>query len=81
MGNNEELIKKVEQYEQDLKEGKKKSKKSVIRYILNISLVLIVTVVSIILSIWGKADTIWSNFMSADPMWIGVIVGDRKSVV
>ena len=81
MGNNEELIKKVEQYEQDLKEGKKKSKKSVIRYILNISLVLIVTVVSIILSIWGKAETIWSNFMSADPMWIGVIVGVMFGII
>ena len=81
MGNNEELIKQVEQYEQDLKEGKKKSKKSVIKYILNISLVLIVTVVSIILSIWGKADTIWSNFMSADPMWIGVIVGVMFGII
>ena len=81
MGNNEELIKKVEQYEQDLKEGKKKSKKSVIRYILNISLVLIVTVASIVLSVWGKADTIWSNFMSADPMWIGVIVGVMFGII
>lgn len=81
MGNNEELIKKVEQYEQDLKEGKKKSKKSIVKYILNISLVLIVTVVSIILSLWGKADTIWQNFTSADPMWILVIIGIMFGIV
>ena len=81
MATNDELIKQVEQYEQDLKEGKKKSKKSVIKYILNISLVLIVTVVSIILCLWGKADTIWNNFLSADPMWIGVIVGVMVGII
>ncbi len=81
MGNNEELIKKVEQYEKDLETGKKKSKKSALKYILNISLVLIVTVVSIILCLWGKAETIWQNFTSADPMWIGVIVGIMFGII
>ena len=81
MATNDELIKQVEQYEQDLKEGKKKSKKSVVKYILNISLVLIVTVVSIILCLWGKAETIWNNFLSADPMWIGVIVGVMAGII
>ena len=81
MASNEELIKQVEQYEKDLKEGKKKPKKSVIKYILNISLVLIVTVVSIILCLWGKAETIWNNFLSADPMWIGVIVGVMFGII
>ena len=81
MGSNQELIEKVEQYEKDLQSGKKKSKKSVVKYILNISLVLIVTVVSIILAIWGKTETIWQNFTSADPMWIGVIVGVMFGIV
>ena len=42
MAPNEELERKVEQYEQDKKTGKKKSKKSAIKYALNISIVLIV---------------------------------------
>ena len=53
MANSEELQKQVEQYEEDKKTGKKKSKKSVVRYILNISFVLIVTIVSIIVSLFG----------------------------
>ena len=75
MGSSEELQRKVEQYELDKKSGKKPTKRSAIKYILNISFVLIVTAASIVISIWGKADTIWENFKSADLMWIGVIAG------
>ena len=75
MANSDELIKQVEQYEQDQKSGKKKGKKSVIKYILNISFVLIVTVVSIILSTWGKWNTIWNNLLKADVVWILAIIG------
>ena len=39
---NNELEKQVEQFEEDLKSGKKKEKKASWKYILNISLVLIV---------------------------------------
>ena len=75
MANSEELIKQVEQYEQDKKTGKKKTKRSVIKYILNISFVLIVTVLSIVLSTWGKWDTIWKNLVKADVRWLLAIIG------
>ncbi len=75
MAPNEELERKVEQYEQDKKTGKKKSKKSVIKYILNISLVLIVTTVSIILTTWNKWDSILENLAKADVKWLFVILG------
>ena len=75
MAPNEELERKVEQYEQDQKSGKKKSKKSVIKYVLNISFVLIVTVVSIILTTWNKWDLILENLAKADIKWLFAILG------
>ena len=81
MANSEELQKQVEQYEHDKKTGKKKSKKSVIKYVLNISFVLIVTVVSIILSVWGKTDAILNNLASADIKWLFAIIGVMAGAV
>ncbi len=75
MANAEELQKQVEQYEHDKKTGKKKSKKSVIKYILNISLVLIVTAASIIWTTWGKWPTIIDNIVSCDIRWLFAILG------
>ena len=75
MANSKELQKKVEQYEEDKKSGKKKSKKSVIKYILNISFVLIVTALSIVLATWGRVQIIWNNLLRADVKWIGAILG------
>ena len=75
MAPNEELERKVEQYEQDKKTGKKKSKKSAIKYALNISFVLIVTAVSIILTTWNKWDSIINNLAQADIRWLFAILG------
>ena len=75
MANSEELQKQVEQYEKDKKSGKKKSKKSVIKYILNISFVLIVTAASIVISVWGKTDAILANLAKADIKWLFAILG------
>lgn len=75
MANSEELQRQVEQYEQDKNSGKPKSKKSIIKYVLNISFVLIVTIISIILSIWHKEKTILNNLMTADVKWLFVILG------
>ena len=74
MANSEELQKKVEQYEEDKKTGKKKGKKSAIKYILNISFVLIVTALSIVLSTWGKVDVIWHNLVNSDVRWLLIIL-------
>lgn len=75
MATPEELQKQVEQYEQDKKTGKKKGKKSIIKYILNISFVLIVTAVSIVLTTWGKVDVIWNNLIKSNVYWLLAIVG------
>ena len=81
MANSEELQKKVEQYEEDQKSGKKKSKKSVVKYILNISFVLVVTVLSIILSTWGKVEVIWNNLIKANVWWLLAIVGVMMLII
>lgn len=81
MANSEELQKQVEQYEQDKKTGKKKPKKSALRYILNISFVLIVTAVSIILTTWGKVDIIWQNLIRSDVKWVLAIIGVMSGTI
>ena len=75
MAPNEELERQVAQYEQDKKTGKKKSKKSIVKYVLNISFVLIVTAVSIILTTWNKWDSIIDNLAQADIKWLFAILG------
>lgn len=75
MATAEELQKQVEQYEQNKKTGKKPGKKSAIKYILNISFVLIVTALSIVLTTWGKVDVIWHNLMGANVYWLLAILG------
>ena len=72
---NQNLQDQVDQYEKDLAAGKKKSKKTLIKYILNMSLVLIVTVASIIITLWGNVDTIFDILKNSDIKWLLVIVG------
>lgn len=85
MANSEELQKQVEQYEEDKKTGKKKSKKSVIKYILNISFVLVVTLASILISLFGggvdKAKDIWSLIIGAKWQWLLAIVGVMAGII
>lgn len=71
-----DLEKQVEQYEAELAEkNPKKKKKSTIKYILNISLVLIVTLVSIVLTLWGNVDNILNNLAKCDFRWLLAIIG------
>ena len=72
---NQSLEDQVNQYEKDLATGKKKSTKTLIKYILNMALVLIVTVASIIITLWGNVDTIFDILKKADVKWLLVIVG------
>ncbi|MCR5505808.1 MAG: flippase-like domain-containing protein, partial [Bacilli bacterium] len=76
MATKEELEKKVQDYENDLnKPDQNKKKKSMLKYLLNISFVLIVTVVSITLTLWGNTGTIMNNLRKCNPLWLLAIVG------
>ena len=77
MGNNEELIKKVEEFEREQNtpgetEKKKKSKK---KYILNISLVLIITAFSIFFTVKDDFGLIVTNLLNCDWRWLLVTFG------
>ena len=67
----EELEKKVAEHE----EGKPKSKKSTIKYILNISLVLIATGLAIFFAIKDDAVEIWKTLITADVRYLLAVVG------
>ena len=75
VSSNKKLEDQVNQYEKDAASGKKKNKKTIIKYILNMSLVLIVTVASIIITLWGNVDTILGILKNCDVKWLLVIVG------
>lgn len=66
---NKELEDKVAEYESDLKEGKKKDEKSIVKYVLNISFVLIATGLSIFFGIKDDAETIWGNLKTIVSSW------------
>lgn len=70
---NEELEKQVEQLEQDVASGKKKDKKTKLKYFLNISIVLIVTFISVYLSIYQNFNEIVNYLKSSDYRWLLVI--------
>ena len=67
----EDLEKKVAEHE----EGKPKSKKSTIKYILNISLVLIATGLAIFFAIKDDAAEIWKTLITADVRYLLVVLG------
>ena len=71
---NEELEKQVEQLEQDVASGKKKDKKTKLKYFLNISIVLIVTFISVYLSVYQNFHEIVDYLKSSDYRWLLVIV-------
>ena len=82
MGNNEELIAKVAEYEKEqANPDVEKKKKSRLKYFLNISLVLIVTVCAIIFTVWGKTEIILSNLMGADWKWLLATFGMMAAAV
>ena len=73
--NNEELEKKVQEKEEQIESGKPESKKSTVKYILNISLVLIATGLAIFFAIKDNAVDIWNNLITADWHYLLVILG------
>ena len=62
---NKELEKKVQEHEEQVESGKPKSKKATIKYILNISLVLIATGLAVFFAIKDDAREIWRYLSTA----------------
>ena len=76
---NEKLQQQVEEYEQELKEGKQKSKKALAKYIFNISIVLIATSLAVFFSVKDNASEIATNlrtcFAPGHWPWLLFVVG------
>ena len=72
---NKELEKKVLEHEEQVKTGKHRNKKSTIKYILNISLVLIATGLAIFFALKDDAREIWRYLSSANIVFLLVVVG------
>ena len=70
-----DLEKKVQEKEEQIEQGKPKSKKSAIKYALNISLVLIATGLAIFFAIKDDANEIWKTLKTADYRFLLVVVG------
>ena len=66
--------KPIEQKETETPD-KAKSKKGVVKYILNISLVLIVTGLAVFLALKDDADKIWTSLVDADFRYLLVVLG------
>ena len=71
---NKELEKKVQEHEEMVESGKAKNKKSTIKYILNISLVLIATGLAIFFTLKDDAPEIGRYLSTADINFILVIL-------
>ena len=72
---NKELEKKVQEHEEQVASGKANNKKSVIKYLLNISLVLIATGLAVFFAIKDDAEEIWKYLTTAEVKYLLVIVG------
>ncbi len=70
-----ELEKQVKEKEEQIESGKPKSKKSALKYFLNISLVLIATGLAIFFAIKDDAGEIWKTLKGADYRYLLIIVG------
>ena len=69
-----ELEKKVQEKEEQIEEGKPKSKKAALKYFINISLVLIATGLAIFFAIKDDASEIWKTLIAADYKYLLIIV-------
>ena len=71
---NKELENKVLEHEKQVESGEKKNKKSTIKYVLNISLVLIATALAIFFAVKDNASQIGNSLITADWRYLWVIV-------
>ena len=70
-----DLEKKVQEKEEQIEQGKAKSKKAAWKYVLNISLVLIATGLAIFFAIKDDAGEIWKTLKTANVAYLLVILG------
>ena len=70
-----ELEKQVEEHSEEVESGKPKNKKTTIKYIINISLVLIITALAIFLAIKDNFTEIMHTLATADWRFLLIIVG------
>ena len=80
---NEELEQKIKEMEEAEASGKKKktSKKTLIRYILNILVVLIVTGLALFLSLKDNFNQIIDNLRTCNYLWILFIIGVMVAMI
>ena len=71
----QDLEKKVEEHAAEIESGKPKNKKTTLKYVINISLVLIITAVAIFLAIKDDAGEIFRYLRTADWRYLLIIVG------
>ncbi len=71
---NKELEKKVQEHEEMVNSGKPRDKKTTLKYVLNISIILIVTALAIFFAIKDNAREIWSRLTTADVNYLLVIL-------
>ena len=71
---NKELERKVQEHEEMVESGKPRNKKSTIKYILNISLVLIATGLAIFFALKDDAKEIWHYLSTADVAFLLIVL-------
>ena len=72
---NKELEKKVREKEAEIESGKPKDKKSTVKYIINISVVLIATGLAIFFAMKDDAGQIFKMLGTADWRFLAVVLG------
>ena len=71
---NKQVEKKEQELTEDSTSNKEKRKKSVIKYIINIALILTATGLAVFFALRGKADQIWDSLSKADAKYMLVIL-------
>ena len=71
---NKQVEKKEQELTEDSTSNKEKRKKSVIKYIINITLILTATGLAVFFALRGKADQIWDSLSKADVKYMLVIL-------
>jgi len=72
---NKDLEKKVQEHEERVASGQPREKKTTLKYVLNISIILIVTALAIFFAIKDDAHEIWARLSTANVNYLLIILG------